>query len=83
MLSVSSKSGCLYTFAVRSGNSEGHGGHLSPHSILTVALKPLPLHGMAILGFAVVVLLLTFLVWHFDMGVFGILRALSGNSEVL
>mmetsp|Transcript_83520 Transcript_83520/g.235548 ORF Transcript_83520/g.235548 Transcript_83520/m.235548 type:complete len:410 (-) Transcript_83520:127-1356(-) len=82
ILSVSSRSGCLYTFVIRSGNDDQLAGRLNPHSVVANALRPLPAHGMAALVVVLVALLLTGACWHLDVGLADLLRALLGTSEV-
>eukprot|EP00617_Octactis_speculum_P020661 CAMPEP_0185754848 /NCGR_PEP_ID=MMETSP1174-20130828/13434_1 /TAXON_ID=35687 /ORGANISM="Dictyocha speculum, Strain CCMP1381" /LENGTH=339 /DNA_ID=CAMNT_0028433223 /DNA_START=180 /DNA_END=1199 /DNA_ORIENTATION=- len=85
LLSVSSKSGCLYTFVVRSSDEENCLSFkgLHPHYAVGGALKPLSVNRMMALMAALFVLIITAASWHLELSLIDLFRVLVGSSEFI
>ena len=83
VLSVSSRSGCLYTLVVRAAEEDNHHGTLHPHSLAACATRPLPVVELLILLVVVLLAVLVQSAWWLGVPLSDLQRAILDLSEIV
>jgi WD repeat-containing protein 19 len=83
ILSVSTRSGCLYSFVVRPGSLNSETSHPHGHSTLELAFRPLSLIGMLTCIVSVVSVALLWCCSSLALSFYDIALALSGTSATI